>query len=236
LSSFKNLNGDITNSDLELAGSIAQNDILAQAVDVCERTTHNSYDNIAAVFWQRKGATTTLGPAAYLLRLQAFHQRFFRYVPLRDYIPGPVNVMADALSRRWDLTDTEILSYFNLHFPQKERWRLCLFRPELNSSLISALSRRRSNPVLLQHTPTERIATGNSGAPTVTKTTSILSYEAPRILSHSSRSLLHNTEMEPLLPARTLSDLKQFQTPSAQWVRNFPAWGPRTRVTTLTAK
>jgi hypothetical protein len=72
LSSFKNLNGDITNSDLKLAGSIAQNNVLAQAVDVCEKTTHNSYDNIAAVYWQRKGATTTLGPAPYLLRLQAF--------------------------------------------------------------------------------------------------------------------------------------------------------------------
>ena len=73
-SSFANPKGSITNSDLELAGSIAHNDVLAQAADVREKTTHNSYDNIAAVFWQRKGATTTLGPAAFLLRLQALHQ------------------------------------------------------------------------------------------------------------------------------------------------------------------
>ena len=51
LSFFANLSGPITNSDLELAGSIAQNDILAQAVDVWEKTTHNSYNNIAAVYW-----------------------------------------------------------------------------------------------------------------------------------------------------------------------------------------
>jgi hypothetical protein len=236
LSSFNNLKGDITNSDLELAGSIAQNDVLAQAVDVCEKTTHNSYDNIAAVFWQRKGATTTLGPAAYLLRLQAFHQRFFRYVPLRDYIPGPANVMADALSRRWDLTDAEILVYFNLNFPQKEPWRLCPLRPELNSSLISSLSRRRSDPELLQRIPKERIVIGNCGTPTAKKTASTLSYAAPVIRSPSSRSLQHNTVMAPLLPAKTLSDLKQFQTPSVQWDRNFRAWGPRTRGMTYMVK
>merc|ERR1712155_370829 len=110
LVSFDNPLGDITNSDLELAGSIAHNNILAQAADVRECTTHNCYDNTAAVFWQRKGSTTTLGPAAYLLRLQGPHQRFYRYVPLRDYIPGEVNRMADILSRRWDWTDTELLS------------------------------------------------------------------------------------------------------------------------------
>ena len=236
LSSFKNLNGDITNSDLELAGSIAQNDVLAQAADVCEKTTHNSYDNIATVYWQRKGATTTLGPAAYLLRLQAFHQRFFKYVPLRDYIPGPINEMADTLSRRWDLTDAQLLVYFDRHFPQNEPWRLCRLRPELNSSLISSLSRRRSNPALLNHIPTGRIVIGDYGNPIARKSTSIHSYEAPKILSPFSKYSPQCTEMEPLLPAKTLSDLKQFQTLSVQWGRNSPAWGPRTLGTTSMAR
>ena len=34
-----------------------------------------------------------------------------------DYIPGPINTMADFLSQRWDLTDDQILSHFNSHFP-----------------------------------------------------------------------------------------------------------------------
>ena len=34
---FSNLDDDITNSDLELAGSIAQNNILAQVVDVTKK-------------------------------------------------------------------------------------------------------------------------------------------------------------------------------------------------------
>ena len=54
LSSYTIQNWSITNSDLELAGSIAQNNILAQVADVREKTTHNSYDNITAVFWQQK--------------------------------------------------------------------------------------------------------------------------------------------------------------------------------------
>ena len=50
LVSFSNPDGDITNSDLELAGSVAQNDVLAQFADVTERTIHNSHDNTATVF------------------------------------------------------------------------------------------------------------------------------------------------------------------------------------------
>eukprot|EP00536_Pseudo-nitzschia_multiseries_P004927 jgi/Psemu1/11292/gm1.11292_g len=89
LVTFDNPGGTITNT---------HNDILAQAACVQARTTHNCYDNTAAVYWQQKGATTTTGPAAYLLRIQALHQRLHQYVPLRDYIPGPVNRPADLLS------------------------------------------------------------------------------------------------------------------------------------------
>ena len=95
LCSFAIPKGSITNSDLELPGSIAHNDIPAQAANVREKTTHNSYNNIAVLFWQRKWATTTLGLESFLLHLQDLHQRFFRYAPLRDYLPGPINAMAD---------------------------------------------------------------------------------------------------------------------------------------------
>ena len=94
LSSLCNPRGNITNRNLELAGSIAQHDILAQVADLTNRTIHNCYNNIAAVYWQRKGATTTLGPAAFLLQLQGLHQRFYCYVPLCNYIPGSLNTMA----------------------------------------------------------------------------------------------------------------------------------------------
>ena len=61
--------------------------------------------------------------------------------------------MADFLSRRWDLTDDQTLSHFNLHIPQNQPWRLCPLRTNLNLSLISALSTRSSEAVLMRSTP-----------------------------------------------------------------------------------
>ena len=95
-----NPKGTITNSDLELAGQIAEQDILVQQRDCRERTLTTLTDNIPTRSWQRKGSTTTLGPAAYLLRLHALHQRHYRYLGLSDYIAGTANVMADDASRR----------------------------------------------------------------------------------------------------------------------------------------
>jgi hypothetical protein len=49
LISHDNPDGDINNSELELAASVAQHDILAQQFDVREATIHNSSDSIATV-------------------------------------------------------------------------------------------------------------------------------------------------------------------------------------------
>jgi hypothetical protein len=57
LATFEKSQGDTTNSELELAASVAQHDILAQEFDVQEATIHNSSDNVATVWWQQKGAT-----------------------------------------------------------------------------------------------------------------------------------------------------------------------------------
>ena len=73
LVSTANPRGTVTNSDLELAGQVAHLDVLLQNSDCRERTVSCLTDNISARSWQRKGSTTTLGPAAYLLRLQALY-------------------------------------------------------------------------------------------------------------------------------------------------------------------
>jgi hypothetical protein len=83
-----NPTGKVNNSDLELEGSVSQHDIVCHISDVQDITIHNCYENTATVFWQRKGSTTTTGPATYLLRLQAIHQRHYGYAPLHDYIGG----------------------------------------------------------------------------------------------------------------------------------------------------
>jgi hypothetical protein len=79
LVSFANPTGAVTNSDLELAASLVQHDIAAHAFDIRERTIASGSDNNPTVAWQRKGSTTTTSAPAYLLRVQALHQRFHRY-------------------------------------------------------------------------------------------------------------------------------------------------------------
>jgi hypothetical protein len=146
LVSSDNPTGNITNSELELAGSVAQLDVLSQQYDVREKTVHNSSDNVATVWWQRKGAVSSTGPTHRLLRLQALHQRHFRYAPLHDYIPGGANAMSDDCSRLWALTDNQLLDHFNSSFPQSRPWRLCQLRRQTRFSLISALLMTASKP------------------------------------------------------------------------------------------
>jgi hypothetical protein len=117
LVSFDNPAGTITNSDLELAASVAQHDVLTSNVDAREATIHIFYDNTPTVFWQRKGAVSNYGPNAQLFRLQALHQLKHRCVPTYDYLPGPANLMAEHCSRHWDLSDSQLLLHFNASFP-----------------------------------------------------------------------------------------------------------------------
>ena len=107
-----NLTSTINNNDLELCGNITHHDVVAQCADILEQTIGTLSDNIVNVYWLQKGSTTTTGPAAYLLRLQAHHQRFHHYISLHDYIyiPGPANGMANICSCAWHLTDSQLLS------------------------------------------------------------------------------------------------------------------------------
>lgn len=92
---WDNLSGTITHSDLELAGTIMHHDVANHAVDLRECTISTLNYKTPALARQTKGSTTTVGPAAYLLRLQALHQQSQHYLPQLAYIPGPANVMAD---------------------------------------------------------------------------------------------------------------------------------------------
>jgi hypothetical protein len=173
LITFANPSGTINNSDLELAVSIAHHDVLAQQVDILEATIHNLSDNMAIVWWQRKGATFTTGPAARLLRVQSLHQRHHRYLPLFDYIPGTANAMPDDCSQRWDFTDSQLLAHFNIVYPQSRPWQLCQLRKQLRSSLTPALLTSVSDPVLPLNAPMPWITTGAAGTHSVWNTTLI---------------------------------------------------------------
>jgi hypothetical protein len=142
----ENPTGSVSISNLELAATVAQSDVLCQLVDVTGRTTHTIHDNMATVWWRQKGSTTTMSPAAYLLRLQAIHQRHHIYLPQQDFIPGKVNLMADLTTRSWEISDSTLLSIFNLRFPQTQPWTLCTLRKQIVSALTSALLRKRTKP------------------------------------------------------------------------------------------
>jgi Reverse transcriptase (RNA-dependent DNA polymerase). len=101
----KNPHGTISISDLELAGGILHLDAICKSYDIRERTLLSKTDNLATLFWQRKGSTTSHQVPPYLLRLLGMHQRLHHYVPRHDYIPGGSNPLADDASRLFHLSD-----------------------------------------------------------------------------------------------------------------------------------
>ena len=124
LVSWTNPHRTVNNSELELAGGGVYSDCVAQCFAVKERTTLARTDNTACLWWQRKGSATCTSAPAHLLRLQAMHQRFHRYVPCVDFVSGVDNLISDRLSRLADLTDNQLLTYLETHFPQPLPWRL----------------------------------------------------------------------------------------------------------------
>jgi len=122
LISPSNPRGSLTNSDLKLAGSILHHNAAAHNYDIRERTILSKTDNTPTLYWQRKGSATTTAPPAHLLRLQAYHQRYHRYLPLHDYITGTRNTMSDDASRLTHLSNAEFLTHFNSTYPQLQSW------------------------------------------------------------------------------------------------------------------
>jgi hypothetical protein len=208
LVSYSNPSGTITNSDLELAGTIAHHAVLAQQYDIRECTIHMLCDNTPAVSWQTKGSRTTVSAGAYLLRLQALHQRFHRYVPLHTHIVGTANKMADVCSRAWHLSDSELLTYFNYTFPQPLCWKICQVPPPMLSALTSALHNTPSAPESFLAKPAQRPAIGNAGQHFAPASASATHISQAYPTQYPSCSSLHSdTAQDSLLPVAGLSAL-----------------------------
>ena len=235
LVSWENPTGTVSNSDLELAASVAHNDVLVNAFDLRERTIHTGSDNTPTVYWQRKGSTTSAKAPARLLRLQALHQRHHRYCPLWSHLPGPVNAMADDTSRLWNLTDDELLTHFNLVYPQPLPWRLCHLRPAMKSALISACSGQPSTPESFLHAPEPTAKHGSAGVPSVLPSAPMKPLPTSQTQSSFSRSSPSATVTVAQLPAANQFALAQWRTPSVRWARASPDWGPQTPASTPSA-
>lgn len=124
-----NPTGTLTNSDFELAATIAHQDILTYAHHTAELTTSRGCDNLATVAWQHKGSSTTTSAHAYLLRLASFYQWQHQYHQQIHFIPGIHNTMADTASRSFHLSDSDFLTHFNSHFSQPTSWKFFLHIP-----------------------------------------------------------------------------------------------------------
>ncbi len=229
LVTYDNPSGTLSISDFELAGMIAHKDVLAHAHDIREQTIWLAGDNRAAISWSDKGSSMSVAARAYLLRYNALHQRHYRYLSRHHYIPGPVNAMADAASRRWDLSDSDFLTHFNTVYPQDISWTLHPLANATKSALTGALCKTRRRHGFLGSAPPAPTPVGNYG-----------SSSAPALISapidwaatpSPSYSFLHNAiAPKRSHPAASLSALAQWRTPYERWDGRTPGWGPRTLV------
>ena len=221
-------NGTITNSDLELAATVAQNDVIANTYGVAEATIANLHDNHAAVVWTTKGSATTSGPACQLLRLQSLHARHYRYIHCHDFIPGSLNCMADEASRRLQMSSAQLLNFFDTHFPQPLPWRLCTLRSEMYSALTSCLRKKRCEPQLWQAEPVRPTSIGTCGWASVPSSPWILGSPKGTILYRTSKFSPKGSVMDASHPAVTPYDMAQLLTPCEALDRRIGAWGPLT--------
>ena len=132
---------------------------IAQTFDVRERTVLSKTDNLNALFWQRKASTSSDKVPAHLLRLFGIHQRYHRYVPRHDYISGVSNPVADALSRDFFLSWHELLESLSSKLPaQPSSCQVWSPSPEILSSVVSALCKKRQSPeaVIVEPTATHQ--------------------------------------------------------------------------------
>ena len=227
LASWSNPRGDITNTDLELVGSVLQQECAAQCFDIRERTTLSRTDNTGTLYWQRKGSTTTSKPAAEILRLQALHQRFHRYVHLHDYLPGPLNQAADDASRLHHLSNKELLSHFNSTYPQTQSWQIWTPTPAMRSSLIGALRNMRQPSELFLVVPPPPIPIGLFGqnfAPT-SPSTHFLKTSKTQLSSFKSSSTV--TAQDALRLEAELSEHAPLRMPYVVLAKRSLQWGPR---------
>lgn len=235
LVSWSNPDGTISISDLELAGVLANNDVLAQSVDVTEVTTGTGTDNTAALAWSTKKAVSVTGPASYLLRLMSLHQRAYRYQLRSFYVPGPANSMADDCSRLWHLSDEQLLSHFNTNYPQKEPWQICHLRPEMLSALTSALCCVRQPPQAILGEQSPVTTSGASGNPSVlpmgstTPSSPVLPTRCPPSCAMPSNTVTADWHLR--VPPSVHGQRKMLFDLLA---KRSPTWAARTRGLTIT--
>ena len=225
----QNPGGTVTIGDLELAATVIQ-DTMWAAHDINERTLLNGSDNMGAVVWRHKGSNSLRGPSAYLLREASLLQRQHRHITRQTFIPGTKNQIADIASRRFDLTDEQLLTHLNSLAPQTTSWVMLPPPPEALLNVISALRMQRPERQWAAIEPRPPTPSGNNvgyhSFPTSTSPT--LTSPASTTKSQSFGCLPKDSGSEHYPAVTSLSELRMYATKFYVSQRSSPNWGPKT--------
>lgn len=222
--SDKNPSGKLTNSDLELEGTVLHHWVLGKTAPVSGETTYTGCDNTPAVAWRTKGSSTSRKARAKILRLAAGLRREQRAHHRIGHLSGVDNRMADDASRLWHLSDDEFVSYFNQTYPQINSWQLYRLPNTVNSLMTSVLLSEESNVESVLHELQKQTLFGPNGATSASSLESTPVSPPSTTPWSSSSCLAPDIEMEKLPPVRNRSGVERRKMPCVRWARPFPHW------------
>ena len=180
LVSFKNPNGDINNSELEMAGVLLAWLVLEQIAPMSLQysTVGIFCDNTPAVAWSNRLQSSKSTVAGHLLRVLALRQHVHRSSPcLTISIAGVINLMADHASRSYIKPqylnpNKTFLDVFSTTFPlQSDSWTEYHLPNNLFSRVTSCLRGKPSTMASWLAIPKQDKNIGLTGKPMPVPTT-----------------------------------------------------------------
>jgi len=223
-----NPDGTISNSDLELAGGLLHLEALSQTFDIRERTVLSKTDNLNTLFWQRKGSATTEKVPAHLLRMFGIHQRYHRYVPRHDYLAGPSNPVADALSRDFEESWQELFASLKPYLPEDSTPQVWNPSPKFVSAVIAALLKKRQPPSSFLIEPSNVTSSSSVSSATKLQWPSIPLSKPSKAKYEAYKKSDDEFKAEHLVPSAIPSGLDRLKVTYGSLKRRPLVWGPRT--------
>ena len=197
LVSFKNPNGDINNSELEMAGVLLAWLVLEQIAPMSLQysTVGIFCDNTPAVAWSNRLQSSKSTVAGHLLRVLALRQHVHRSSPcLTISIAGVINLMADHASRSYIKPqylnpNKTFLDVFSTTFPlQSDSWTEYHLPNNLFSRVTSCLRGKPSTMASWLAIPKQDKNIGLTGKPMPVPTTTTLTSNLATTINPSSSS------------------------------------------------